>query len=81
MFGKPLIVTENVGAKYLAEGCGFVVKTCSVEELAHAMEFFVLNKKELDTAGKNCYRRFCETSTSNVYYKNFSEIISEVLGE
>lgn len=81
MFGKPLIVTENVGAKYLTKGCGFTVKTGSVEELARAMRFFVENMAETNTAGKICYRRFCETSTADVYYKNISEIFLEVLGE
>lgn len=81
MFGKPLIVTENVGAKYLAKGCGFVVKTGSPEELSQAIRFFTENKIELDTAGKNCYGRFCESSIAKVYYKNISEIILEVLDE
>lgn len=81
MYGKPLIVTENVGAKYMTDGSGFVVKTGSVEELAQAIKFFVLHKDELDTAGKICYKRFVETSTKDVYYANFLKIISEVLGE
>ena len=81
MFGKPLIVSENVGAKYLAEGCGFTVKTGDAEELAQAIKFFVENKKELDTAGKNCYKKFRMTSTAKVYYKKIYEIFMEVLGE
>lgn len=81
MFGKPLIVTENVGAKYMTEGSGFVVKTGSVEELAQAIKFFVLHKDELDTAGKICFKRFLETSTKYVYYAEFMDIVSEVMGE
>lgn len=81
MFGKPLIVTENVGAKYMTEGSGFVVKTGSAEELAQAIKFFVLHKGELDTAGKICFERFRGTSTKNVYYAKFMDIVSEVLGE
>lgn len=81
MFGKPLIVTENVGAKYMTDGSGFVVKTGDVEELAKAIKFFVLHKGELDTAGKICFKRFRETSTKDVYYAKFMNIVSEVLGE
>lgn len=81
MFGKPLIATENVGAKYMTDGSGFVVKTGSVEELAQAIKFFVLHKDELDTAGKICYERFLDTSTKRVYYAEFIDIVSEVLGE
>lgn len=81
MFGKPLIVTENVGAKYLTDGSGFVVKTGSVEELAKAIKFFVLHKDELDTAGKICYERFLATSTKRVYYEDFLSIVWEVMGE
>ena len=81
MFGKPLIVTENIGAKYMTEGSGFVVKTGSVEELAKAIKFFVLHKDELDAAGKICHKRFLETSTKRVYYTEFLNIVSEVTGE
>lgn len=81
MFGKPLIVTENVGAKYMTEGSGFVVKTGDADELARAIKFFVLHKDELDAAGKICYKRFLETSTKRVYYAKFLDIVSEVLGE
>lgn len=81
MFGKPLIVTENVGAKYMTDGSGFVVKTGDVEELAKAIKFFVLHKDELDAAGKICFERFRETSTKRVYYAEFTDIVSEVLGE
>lgn len=81
MLGKPLIVTENVGARYMTEGSGFVVNTGSAEELARAMEFFVMNKETLDTAGKICFQQFRKTSVKEVYYKNIMKIISEVLGE
>lgn len=81
MYGKPLIVTENVGAKYLTKGSGFVVKTGSAEGLAKAMEFFVANKGTLDTAGKICFRQFKNTSAKEIYFENISKIISEVLSE
>lgn len=81
MYGKPLIVTENVGAKYMTDGSGFVVKTGSAEELARAIKFFVLHKDKLDTAGKICFERFRETSTKDVYYEKFMDIVSEVLSE
>jgi len=81
MYGKPLIVTENVGAKYLTEGSGFVVKTGSVEGLAEAMEFFVQNQKTLEAAGKISFGNFCRTSCQDVYYRKLSGILSEVLNE
>lgn len=81
MYGKPLIVTENVGAKYMTEGSGFVVKTGDFGELARAIKFFVLHKDELDAAGKICHERFLETSTKDVYYAEFTNIVSEVPGE
>lgn len=81
MFGKPLIVTENVGAKYLTDGSGFVVKTGDAGELAKAIKFFVLHKDELNTAGKICYKRFLETSAKDVYYADFLNMVLEVLDE
>lgn len=77
MFGKPLIVTENVGAKYMTDGSGFIVKTGDIGELATAIRFFVENQNCLDNAGKVCFKRFMQTSTEDVYYAEFIKIISD----
>ena len=79
MYARPLIVTENVGAKYLINGNGFVVKTGSAESLSRAMRFFIEHKSELETAGYNSYRQFKKHSDRNAYYKGLNQIFQEVL--
>lgn len=79
MFGKPLIVTENVGAKYMIENSGLVVITGNAKALAEAIEFMILHKDDLNEMGKICYQKFLQTSTQDIYYENFMKVITEIL--
>lgn len=79
MYARPLIVTENVGAKYLIEGSGFVVKTGLAQSLSQAMKFFIEHKKELETMGYNSYLSFKKHSDKKAYYKGLNQIFQEVL--
>ena len=79
MYARPLIVTENVGAKYLIDGSGFVVETGSAESLSRAMRFFIEHKSELEAMGCNSYRSFKKHSDKNAYYKGLNQIFQEVL--
>lgn len=79
-YGRPLIVTKNVGASYLVNnGGGFVVKTGSVTELADAMRFFIENMGSIDFAGMVVCQRFRETSMCEPYYERLEKIVSEVI--
>ena len=79
MYARPLIVTENVGAKYLIDGSGFVVKTGSAESLSKAMSFFIEHKSELETAGYSSYLSFKKHSDVKKYYNDLEKIFQEVL--
>ena len=81
MYARPLIVTENVGAKYLIDGSGFVVETGSAQSLSKAMRFFIEHKNELETAGYNSYLSFKKHSDKNAYYKGLEQVFREVLWE
>lgn len=78
-YGRPVAVTENVGAKYLTYGGGgFVVKTGSVQELANVMRFFIENMSSIDMAGMAAFGRFKATSMQDLYYEGLKKIILEV---
>ena len=79
MYARPLIVTENVGAKYLIDGSGFVVKTGSTESLSKEMRFFIEHKSELETMGYNSYCNFKKYSNAIKYYNDLEKIFQEVL--
>lgn len=53
MFSKPLLVTDNVGAKYLvSDKNGIIIDSGSVSQLAAALMYFVDNLNKLPEMGK-----------------------------
>lgn len=67
MLSKPLIVTENVGAKYIVKpDNGIIVKTDDVDTLSDALAYFIKNKNKINEMGKR----------SRVYYDEFASIDS-----
>ena len=81
MYARPLIVTENVGAKYLINGNGFIVETGAPESLSQAMRFFIERKDELKKMGRNSYHSFKKHSNKREYYRGLNKIFQEVLLE
>lgn len=75
MLSKPLIVTENVGAKYIVnEKNGYIVATGNVESLKTAMMHMVDNKSnlaEMGDASRVNYENFAGMET---YTKNMRDI-------
>lgn len=68
MLSKPIIVTENVGAKYMVEQMknGVIVETGSVESLQNAIKFMIDSKSHLHEMGK----------LSRVLYDKYANIAS-----
>lgn len=53
MLSKPLIVTENVGAKYIVKDSnGVIVKTGDACSLKNAMEYMIRNRSKFQEMGK-----------------------------
>lgn len=78
MNGKALIVSENVGAKYLIDHNGYIIKTGSAEELCNAVAQIVLQSDLLDEMGKVSYKSFQKYATAKEYYSNFKKIYSQI---
>lgn len=51
MLSKPLILTENVGAKYMINGNGIITISDNVESMCNAFIYMVDNKKKLKEMG------------------------------
>lgn len=82
MLSKPLIVTEDVGAKYLVdENTGWIVKTGDVESLATAFKEAIVKKKDLTTMGKVIRKKYLKTSTPQIYANNFISYVERVLAD
>ena len=73
MLAKPIIVTENVGAKYIChEDNGVIVKTDDVDSLKEAMIFMVDHKNNLQKMGDRS-RSYYETQASMEIYRQEME--------
>ena len=59
MMGKPLVVSENVGAKYLVdESNGWIVKTGDIESLIEAFTSIIKNPSQLSSMGKASRKKY-----------------------
>lgn len=80
MMGKPIIVTENIGAKYLiTPECGWIVKTGDKEALKTVFEDIVNNPTQLKNMGIVSRRRYEETSTYRIYSQNLLNAVEDNL--
>ena len=77
MMGRPVIVTENVGAKYMVnEKTGWIVKAGDTESLKICIENILENPQILPDMGKAAREMYLKTSTPEIYKKNLYKIIS-----
>lgn len=80
MMGKPVIVSENVGAKYLIDDkSGWLVKTGDVESLKKTLEYIILNPNCVEIKGKQARIHYENTSTIAIYEKNITDMVKEKL--
>ena len=78
MMGRPVIVTENVGAKYMiTHDTGWIVQSGSSEELKKCIEEIINNPTQLKIMGENARAKYLETSTEEIYKAKLLEIIEE----
>ena len=76
MLAKPVIISENVGAKYLVKNPNFIVKTGNINSLQNAIEYSInLSYQELEKIGKDLRDEYLRTSTLDVFSKNVLEIV------
>lgn len=78
MLGKPLLLSQNVGAKYLLdEKNGWITKTGNVEQLKNKLQQIVDGANLLPQMGKVSRMRYEETSTFEKYKQNLGEKIEK----
>lgn len=77
---KPLIVTENVGAKYIVkQDNGFILKADDIDGLANIFQWFIDNKDKIGVMGKKSRQIYKKEATIELYEKNISHLISDYL--
>lgn len=76
MLSKPVILTENVGAKYMInDGInGYIVKTNNSESLKTAIEKIIDSKENLENMGKFSRKMYEEYANENILENNIKKI-------
>lgn len=79
MLSKPLIVTENVGAKYVvSEDNGRVVRTADVECLKEAMMYMIDNKNNLSKMGEKSRNYYEQYAGMDSHIDNLAQLFEEL---
>ncbi len=81
MHFKPLIVTENVGAKYMVTpDNGYVVQTSSAQSLADALiKMLDKSQNELESMGKKSREMYDEFASMSFYEKSILKMVENKL--
>ena len=82
MMSKPLIISENVGAKYLVKpDNGWIFRTDDIEALRDVFRKVLTRKDSLKEMGKYSRKMYLQTSTYEIYEKNILNMVCENLGD
>lgn len=77
MLSKPLLVTENVGAKYMVnDKNGYVVPNEGVQELAQAMMRLIDQKADLAEMGRESRRQYERLASMDAYTKYMADMFA-----
>lgn len=80
MLSKPVVVSENVGAKYMVRNGenGYIVKTGDVDSLKKALEKIIDNKLNLKEMGKLSRKMYEEYANENLLETSIDKIVQYV---
>lgn len=82
MMAKPLILTKNIGAKYvLDESNGWLVQTGDINALKDAFVQAYENRDKLQAMGENSRKHYLQTSTYEIYEKNILSAVEKEICE
>ena len=80
MMGKPLIVSTNVGAKYIVhQDNGWIIENENVEELKNVLIDIISNPQKLTEMGKRSREYYLEQASMEVYEKNIVNMVNQHL--
>ena len=77
MLGKPIIVTENTGAKYLlGDNTKNIIKNEDAVNLSSLMAGYIQNRRSIIRDGKRANRVYKKKATSKIIVSEFKNIIN-----
>ena len=82
MLSKPLIVTENTGAKYMvSEKNGIIVKTGDASSLSAALRYMITKKASLEEMGNSSRKIYEEKASMESHRADISNSVSKKIEE
>lgn len=76
MMAKPLLLSENIGAKYLVdEKCGWIVKTDDSGSIQNILKKIIMEQTDLCAMGRIARAHYEETSTFDIYCQNVKSLL------
>ena len=80
MMGKPVIITENVGAKYMVDSQnGWIIKIDDINMLHGLLKEIIEGKYDLLEMGRQSRKKYLEYATEEQYIKTFINNLEEFL--
>lgn len=80
MMAKPLIVSENVGARYIVSNDnGWVAKTGDSDDLCRIFEEVIVNRNSLSKMGEFSRKAYEKMSSMDVYERNILQMVEDNL--
>lgn len=80
MLSKAMIVTENVGAKYMvSDENGKIVRTADVEEMKNAIMWMIDHSRNLEDMGKISRKFYLEKASMSHYEEVLKNIFSDFI--
>lgn len=80
MMSKPLIISENIGAKYIVTpNNGWIFETGNTIQLKQIYRDVLKKKQHLKTMGNHSRKIYLQTSTYEVYKRNILNMVSDNL--
>lgn len=80
LMGVPVIISENVGAKYLVDDSnGWIVKTGESEPITQILSEILEGKYSLEEMSKSARNRYLETSCPEIFDKNVIKMVENKL--
>ena len=77
MLSKPLIVTENVGAKYMVtEQNGKIIKTSNAESLRNAMMYMIDNSYKLADMGRESRKKYDNKASMEKHTEELGDLFA-----
>lgn len=81
MLSRPLIVTENVGAKYMVDDAnGLIVKTADVEDLKNGLMRMIDARSELGRMGEASRSKYDKYASEEIFRSSLQNIIAGFTG-